>query len=197
MSRDAEHYTSGENSHFVGKSYKKVIEMLENEKWDKLFDFAYHAVIQILRELYREMDVHEIFMDADIPLFLEHGVAKGIISYPEYYEVMYIVKLAQKREVLPKYNFYEGLLTKNNEERPYDYYHDNVLKKSKQLLPEKSFVNQISKEEAIQSLRIMMDIAKNDAARHKASIYEPFLTKMVKENVLVSDVPTKSSRLIS
>ena len=54
---------------------------------------------------------------------------------------MYIVKLAYKRELLPKYSFYEGLLQNNVIERPYNYYHDSFLNKIKQVLPDKSFVN--------------------------------------------------------
>ena len=48
------------------------------------------------------------------------------------------------------------------------------------------------------SLRVLMDIAKNDGARHRSPIYEPFLTKMI-ENDVTNPIETlyKSSRLLS
>lgn len=41
-----------------------------------------------------------------------------------------------------------------------------------------------SQSEAMQSLRILIEIAKNDGARHRSSLYEPFLTKIVEEGLV-------------
>ena len=49
------------------------MEMLENKKWDMLFDFSYHVVIQIIGELYRKIDFDQTFMDAEI-----QGISKII-----------------------------------------------------------------------------------------------------------------------
>lgn len=137
-------------------------------------------------------------MGADIPLFLEHGVVKGVLSYPEYYEIMSIVKLAQKRELTPKYCFNEEALTTSVKEKPYDYCHDTLTKKNKTLFDKQDELgNFMTKSEAIQSLRVLMSVAKNDGARHQSSIYEPFLTKMVTNNVLGAEVTVRKSRLIS
>jgi hypothetical protein len=67
-------------------------------------------------------------MLADIPLFLEHGVTKGILSYPEYYEIMSLVKLNEKRSVLPKFtNVSEHLRLGGAIDKKYNYYHDNLM----------------------------------------------------------------------
>ena len=56
----------------------------------------------------------------------------------------------------------------------------------------------ISKSDALQSLRILIDIAKNDAARHKSTIYEPFLTKIVDDSIINPVITISStSRLLS
>lgn len=59
-------------------------------------------------------------------------------------------------------------------------------------------IGKITKDDAMQGLRVLTDIAKNDAARHKSSIYEPFLTKMVEDDV-VNPIVTlaKTSRLLA
>lgn len=73
-----------------------------------------------------------------------------------------------------------------------------LYRKGKALLEayEDSDIGKITKGEAIQSLRILMDIAKNDAARHRSCIYEPFLTKMVTENVLNNVFVPQANRLL-
>lgn len=103
MSRDLESFASAESSHFVGRSYNRVIKMIEEQKWEELFDFSYHSCLEIVRELYKEMELSESFFSADVPLFLEYGVLKGALSYPEYYEILSIAKIAEKRTIIPKY----------------------------------------------------------------------------------------------
>lgn len=108
MPRDLEGCCSAESSHYVGRSYNRVVQMIKLENWEELFDFCYNSCIQIIRELYRETSIDNAYMDADIPLFLEHGVVKGILSYPEFYEIMSLVKVAEKRNVVPKYMYRVG-----------------------------------------------------------------------------------------
>lgn len=128
MSRDIEEYCSAESSHFVGRSYNRVIKMLENEQWEKLFDFSYNSALEIIRDLYREMDVDDQFMLADIPLFLEHGAVKGVISYPEYYELLSLSKVSEKRSTVHKVEYnHEGFSNIKPKYNKYDYYYDHTL----------------------------------------------------------------------
>jgi len=61
-----------------------------------------------------------------------------------------------------------------------------------------SQLGKIDKGEALQSLRVLTYVAKNDSARHQAPIYEPFLTRMINEDVAnpVVSIP-KTSRLLA
>lgn len=72
------------------------------------------------------MEIDDDFMAADIPLFLEHGVTKGVISYPEYYEILSLVKIAEKQKLLPKYTFtHDHYRLAAVVKQKYDYYHDD------------------------------------------------------------------------
>ena len=82
--------------HFVGWSYDKVKDMVKHEEWQSLFNFCYHAIFDILRELYRDNNIHTDFIIADPIVFLEHGIAKGVISFPEYAEVINVQRSAEK-----------------------------------------------------------------------------------------------------
>ena len=127
MPRDLESYASAESSHYVGRSYNRVIKMINENNWEELFDFSYHSCIEIIRELYKEMDLEETFVSADVPLFLEFGVLKGVISYPEYYEILSIAKIAEKRTVVPKYTQNYDNFWEIDHKKKYDYYHDKLL----------------------------------------------------------------------
>lgn len=61
-----------------------------------------------------------------------------------------------------------------------------------------SAIGKIGKSESMQSLRILIEIAKNDSARHRSSLYEPFLTKMIKQEIVNPIVSQqRPSRLLS
>jgi hypothetical protein len=73
------------------------------------------------------MEIDDSFMLADTPLMLEHGVVKGVISYPEYYEIMSVVKVAEKRNLLPKFtDTHDHYRLAGVVEKKYDYYHDST-----------------------------------------------------------------------
>lgn len=102
------------------------IALIKNENWEELFDFCYNSCIEILRELYKEVEIDDAFMSADIPLFLEHGLVKGILSYPEYYEIMSLTKISEKRNLPPKYIYkHEHFGLEKTLDKKYDYYHDH------------------------------------------------------------------------
>ena len=108
--------------HFVGRSYDKVKDMVKHEKWKNLFDYCYHAIFDILRELYRDNNIHSDFLIADPIVFLEHGITKGIISFPEYAEVINVQRSAEKliEKTSHDYNHSTSQLPKTNVEK-YDY----------------------------------------------------------------------------
>lgn len=128
MSRDLEQFTSAESTHYVGRSFNKVIAMIDGNEWEKLFDFSYNSWLQIVKELYTETGIDNEFMLADAPLFLEHGVVNGVLSYPEYYEIISLTKISEKRNLLPtftkNYDYYK--LNKVIEEK-YDYHTDKTV----------------------------------------------------------------------
>lgn len=128
MPKVLENYCSAESAHYVGRSYSKVLKMIKDKNWETLFDFSYNSCIEIIREYYREMEIDDDFMCADTPLFLEHGVVKGILSYPEYYEVMQLVKINEKRQALPLFtqahDYYRNV---EPIQEKYDYYHDSTI----------------------------------------------------------------------
>ena len=102
------------------------IALIKNENWEELFDFCYNSCIEILRELYKEVEIDDAFMSADIPLFLEHGLVKSILSYPEYYEIMSLTKISEKRNLPPKYIYkHEYFRLEKTADKKYDYYHDH------------------------------------------------------------------------
>jgi hypothetical protein len=75
-----------------------------------------------------------------------------------------------------------------------------IFREGKTLLSNyaESTIGKISKSESLQSLRILIEIAKNDAARHRSSLYEPFLTKMIEQEIVCPIVlQRKTSRLLS
>ena len=128
MSRDIEQFTSAESTHYVGRSYDKVQQMLYNENWEALFDFSYQSWLEIVKELFREMDVENEFLCADVPLLLEHGVVKGVISYPEMYEILSLNKIAEKRNLLPTFTqTHDYYRLAGAVQKKYDYDHDNVV----------------------------------------------------------------------
>jgi hypothetical protein len=43
MPRELEQYTSAESTHFVGRSFNKVIAMINDNEWEQLFNFSYNS----------------------------------------------------------------------------------------------------------------------------------------------------------
>lgn len=128
MSRELEQFTSSESTHYVGRSFNNVMTMIDGNEWEKLFNFWYNSWLEIVKELYTETGIDNEFMLADAPLFLEHGVVNGVLSYPEYYEIMSLTKISQKRNLLPtftkNYDYYK--LSKVIEDK-YDYHNDKTV----------------------------------------------------------------------
>ena len=75
--------------------------MINTKSWQDLFEFSYHAILDIIRERYTDYNVHPDFMLADPLVFLEHGAVKGILTYPEYYEALNIQKIHEKQKAKP------------------------------------------------------------------------------------------------